>query len=121
MIFDDYLWQPPGVTYRMHRIVAKIIGWQAVHRRSIAQCATEAPMLGVDSLLATLAGQYEVIGSGYQKAARNDRFSRRCERVDINSLKQLLVLPARIGVDQFDVDGVRHRDSGRRAARGRPL
>lgn len=70
MIFDDYLWQPPGIDSRMNRILVKVIGRSAAHRRRIAHCATEAPMLGVDALLATLAGQYEAIGTGYQKAVR---------------------------------------------------
>jgi len=70
MIFDDYLWSPPGTSRPNIALVRKLLGRTAAHRRRIASCATETPMLGVDGLLATLSGQYKILGSGYQKAVR---------------------------------------------------
>ena len=70
MIFDDYLWSPPGVASRRRTLAGRWLGRAAAHRRHVARRATETPMLGVDGLLATLQGQFEVIGAGYQKAVR---------------------------------------------------
>ncbi|HZH43304.1 MAG TPA: class I SAM-dependent methyltransferase [Lysobacter sp.] len=81
MIFDDYLWTPPklGRPRRPNavvRLLAKLRGshWKReAQLRQIASVRTETPKLGVDGLLATLEGHYEIVGSGYQIAVRKTR------------------------------------------------
>jgi predicted O-methyltransferase YrrM len=80
MIFDDYLWVPPKYKLkkpnRFVRLWAKLRGshWrQEALLRQIGSVATETPKLGVDSLLATLAGQYALLGTSNQLAVRKTR------------------------------------------------
>ncbi|RNF84389.1 class I SAM-dependent methyltransferase [Montanilutibacter psychrotolerans] len=81
MIFDDYLWVPPklGVPPRMGLIERKWAKWQGRDRkrimldRQIASVAVDTPKLGVDGLLATLDGYYELLGAEYQLAVRKTR------------------------------------------------
>ena len=80
MIFDDYLWVPPKQAPRkpnaLVRNWAKLRGrdWRrdALEKR-IATVPTETPKLGVDGLLATLAGYYELLGVTNQLAIRKSR------------------------------------------------
>lgn len=81
MVFDDYLWAPPRLgpirrPGRLSRAWSRLRGrhWRTdalLHR--IAQAPTESPKRGVDGLLATLEGHYELLGSGYQLAVRKTR------------------------------------------------
>jgi len=81
MIFDDYLWVPPkyGKTKKPHllaRLAAKLRGSHWRHEgllKQIRAVATETPKLGVDGLLATLEGQYELLGITHQLALRKTR------------------------------------------------
>lgn len=81
MIFDDYLWVPPkfGPPPKPPRIVRfwnKLLGrnWrEAALLRQIAGVAVDTPKLGVDGLLATLHGQYELVGKSNQLAVRKTR------------------------------------------------
>jgi predicted O-methyltransferase YrrM len=81
MIFDDYMWVPlkygkPKKPNRLARLWAKLRGshWrQETLLKQIRDMQTETPKLGVDSLLATLEGHYELLGSGYQLAIRKIR------------------------------------------------
>lgn len=81
MIFDDYLWVPPklGSPPRMGLIERKWAKWQGRDRkrimldRQIASVAVDTPKLGVDGLLATLDGYYELLGADYQLAVRKTR------------------------------------------------
>ena len=80
MIFDDYLWVPPKYKLkkpnRLVRLWAKLRGshWrQEALLRQIDSVATETPKLGVDSLLATLVGQYALLGTSNQLAVRKTR------------------------------------------------
>jgi predicted O-methyltransferase YrrM len=78
MIFDDYLWVPPkyGPPPALGWWDRKRLKWQGRSRkeeaklRQIASVAVETPKLGVDGLLATLAGHYEVLGTTAQLAVR---------------------------------------------------
>lgn len=71
MIFDDYQWLPPEVSERKPAsLLERLQGTRALRKRLIAQFTTETPKLGIDALLATLAGQYELLGRGYQVAIR---------------------------------------------------
>jgi predicted O-methyltransferase YrrM len=77
MIFDDYLWVPPKQAppkpNALVRTWAKLRGrdWrrEALERR-IAAVPAETPKLGVDGLLATLVGHYELLGVTNQLAVR---------------------------------------------------
>ncbi|MFD0724122.1 class I SAM-dependent methyltransferase [Lysobacter brunescens] len=80
MIFDDYLWVPPKYKLkkpnRLVRLWAKLRGSHWRHEallKQIESVATETPKLGVDGLLATLAGQYELLGTSNQLAIRKTR------------------------------------------------
>ena len=81
MIFDDYLWVPPklGPPPRLGLWERKLLKWRGQSRkdaarlRQIESVATETPKLGVDSLLATLAGDYELLGISNQLAVRKIR------------------------------------------------
>jgi len=81
MIFDDYLWVPPkqGTPRRPNALArnwAKLRGrdWRReALERQIAIAPTESPKLGVDGLLATLAGHYELLGITNQLAIRKTR------------------------------------------------
>ncbi|MBL8262414.1 MAG: class I SAM-dependent methyltransferase [Xanthomonadaceae bacterium] len=81
MIFDDYLWVPPklGPPPRLGLWQRKKLKWLGRSRkdearlRQIESVATETPKLGVDSLLATLAGYYELLGISNQLAVRKTR------------------------------------------------
>ena len=81
MIFDDYLWVPPkhGKPKKPNRLVrlgAKLRGSHWRHEallKQIRSVATETPKLGVDGLLATLEGQYELLGISNQLAVRKTR------------------------------------------------
>ncbi|MEO8998324.1 MAG: class I SAM-dependent methyltransferase [Rhodanobacter sp.] len=88
MIFDDYLWYPPrlgtleplakpdwlvrrwaklrGRDWRKDRLDREVARLDA----RIASVAVDTPKLGVDSLLATLTGHYELLGASYQLAVR---------------------------------------------------
>lgn len=78
MIFDDYLWVPQsyGPPARPAWWVRK---WERLRGRDwrnralleqIESVKLDTPKLGVDGLLATLNGHYEVLGTGYQLAVR---------------------------------------------------
>lgn len=77
MIFDDYLWMPPA--YRRASRPNKLIRefWRALGKnwreRAIARIAAQTPKLGIDVLLSTLRGQYELVERGYQLAIRKTR------------------------------------------------
>jgi predicted O-methyltransferase YrrM len=81
MIFDDYMWVPlkygkPKKPNRLARLWAKLRGshWrQEALLKQIRGMPTETPKLGVDGLLATLEGHYELLGSGHQLAVRKIR------------------------------------------------
>lgn len=80
MIFDDYLWVPPKQAPRkpnaLVRNWAKLRGrdWRRdALERQIASVPTETPKLGVDGMLATLAGHYELLGVTNQLAIRKTR------------------------------------------------
>lgn len=81
MVFDDYLWVPPkygkpAKPNHLVRLWAKLRGrhWRdEALLRQIREVATETPKLGVDGLLATLEGHYEVIGVSNQIAVRKTR------------------------------------------------
>lgn len=81
IVFDDYLWAPPrlgpppepapwrrrwaerrGRDWRREALLGQIEGVRV-----------ETPKLGIDGLLATLEGHYEIVGSGYQLAVRKSR------------------------------------------------
>lgn len=78
MIFDGYLWVPPKYgkpkkPNRLARLWAKLRGSHWRHEALLEQIrdvATETPKLGVDGLLATLEGQYELLGVSNQLAVR---------------------------------------------------
>lgn len=81
MIFDDYFWVPPkhGKPQKPNRLVrlwAKLRGrhWRKdamlKHMKGIE---TQSPKLGVDGLLATLAGHYELLGTTNQLAVRKTK------------------------------------------------
>ncbi|HEV8694690.1 MAG TPA: class I SAM-dependent methyltransferase [Lysobacter sp.] len=81
MIFDDYLWVPPklGPPRKPRKLVrrwAKMRGRDWVREgleKQIASVAVDTPKLGVDGLLATLAGYYELLGVTNQLAVRKTR------------------------------------------------
>lgn len=81
MIFDDYLWVPPKLgkptkPNKLARRWAKIRGrdWRKdALVRQIETVAVDTPKLGVDGLLATLAGYYELLGVSNQLAVRKTR------------------------------------------------
>ena len=81
MIFDDYLWVPPkmGSPQRPGRWVCKWMRWTGRQwlieglKRQIESVKTETPKLGVDGLLATLDGYYELLGISNQLALRKIR------------------------------------------------
>ena len=55
------------------RELSNLVGrdWRrAAAEAAIAKVPTETPKLGVDGLLRTLAGHYELLGDGYQLAIR---------------------------------------------------
>lgn len=81
MIFDDYLWVPPklGPPPRAPWWVRK---WEKLHGRDwrkramlkqIEGVKLDTPKLGVDGLLATLTGHYELLGISNQLAVRKTR------------------------------------------------
>lgn len=81
MIFDDYLWVPPklGPPPRPAWWRRK---WEKLHgrdwrrfslMRQIETVRLDTPKLGVDGLLATLAGHYELLGISNQLALRKTR------------------------------------------------
>jgi predicted O-methyltransferase YrrM len=81
MIFDDYMWVPPiygppARPWAIARKWARFRGrdWRAeALERQIASHALQTPKLGVDSLLATLTGHYELLGKSNQLAVRKTR------------------------------------------------
>lgn len=81
MIFDDYLWVPPKLGKPkkpgiLSRNLIKLRGgdWRREGLlKQIESVAGDTPKMGVDALLATLAGHHEVIGSDYQLAVRKTR------------------------------------------------
>jgi predicted O-methyltransferase YrrM len=81
MIFDDYMWVPPkyGKPKKPNRLVRLLAKLRAGHWRQeallkqIRAVATETPKLGIDGLLATLEGDYELLGVGHQLAVRKTR------------------------------------------------
>lgn len=81
MIFDDYLWVPPKLGKPekpavLPRTLIKLRGgdWRREGAlKQIQRVAVDTPKMGVDALLATLAGYHEVIGSDYQLAVRKTR------------------------------------------------
>lgn len=82
MIFDDYWWVPPklGQAHKPNRLLRHWIkwtkgkNWQRVWlERQIAGVATDTPKLGVDGLLATLEGYYDLLGITHQLAVRKTR------------------------------------------------
>lgn len=81
MIFDDYMWVPPkhGRLKKPNRLVRLWAKLRGTHWRKEAMLQqmqgieTESPKLGVDGLLATLAGHYELLGVGHQLAVRKTR------------------------------------------------
>lgn len=78
MIFDDYLWIPlkyGGIPKpsRAARLLAKLRGrnWRRdAAEAAIARVPSECPKPGVDGLLRTLEGHYELLGDDYQLALR---------------------------------------------------
>jgi predicted O-methyltransferase YrrM len=79
MIFDDYMWYPTPAGKRPRRPNAIVraatrltgMGWrERVALREIARYAADCPKPGIDGFLATVPGQYEIIGRGYQLALR---------------------------------------------------
>jgi predicted O-methyltransferase YrrM len=78
MIFDDYLWIPLkygriGRPNKLVRELSNLFGrdWRrAAAEAAIAKVPTETPKLGVDGLLRTLDGHYELLGDDYQLAIR---------------------------------------------------
>ena len=78
MIFDDYYWLPdkqsePAKPNYLKRKWLKMWGrsWRKERRaRAISLIPTETPKLGVDGLLATLEGRYELLGITSQLAIR---------------------------------------------------
>lgn len=78
MIFDDYLWiplkyEPIQRPNRFLRLLAKARGkhWRRVSAEAaIARIPTETPKLGIDGLLRTLQGHYQLLGDDYQLAIR---------------------------------------------------
>lgn len=81
MIFDDYLWAPPklGPPPRPSWWIRK---WERLHGRNwrtrallkqIDSVKLDTPKLGVDGLLATLTGHYELLGISNQLAVRKTR------------------------------------------------
>jgi len=81
MIFDDYLWVPPklGPPPRPGALARKWLRWTGRHwrteglKKQIESVRTETPKLGVDGLLATLDGYYELLGISNQLAVRKTR------------------------------------------------
>lgn len=81
MIFDDYLWVPPGLGSppRPGRLARHWARWRGrdwrreALERQIASVAVDTPKLGIDGLLATLAGCHELIGITNQLAVRKTR------------------------------------------------
>lgn len=81
MIFDDYLWAPPklGPPPRppfWRRKWEKLRGrdWRKFALlKQIESVRLDTPKLGVDALLATLDGQYELLGVSNQLAVRKTR------------------------------------------------
>lgn len=82
MVFDDYLWFPPEMGepvkpswLRRHwiRLTTGKSWYRAERDKRIASAKTETPKLGVDGMLATLEGYYEVIGVSNQLAIRKTR------------------------------------------------
>lgn len=81
MIFDDYHWVPqkhgkPKKPNRLVRLWAKLRGshWRReALLKQIHSVATETPKLGVDGLLATLEGDFELLGIDHQLAVRKLR------------------------------------------------
>lgn len=81
MIFDDYLWAPPKLgpprkPNKLARRWAKMRGrnWrEEALMRQIETVAVDTPKLGVDGLLATLQGYYELLGRSNQLAVRKTR------------------------------------------------
>ncbi len=81
MIFDDYLWVPPKLgpppkPGKWAKKWAKYQGRDWKHEaflKQIDSVATETPKLGIDGMLATLAGYYELLGVSNQLAVRKTR------------------------------------------------
>lgn len=81
MIFDDYLWPPPGsgAPRRPGVLAREFARLRGSHWRrdaalaAIAKNPPSTPKLGIDSLLATLEGHYELLGKDYQLAVRKTR------------------------------------------------
>ncbi|WP_426688911.1 class I SAM-dependent methyltransferase [Rhodanobacter ginsengiterrae] len=81
MIFDDYLWVPPkmGPPPRPGRLTRKWLRWTGRQwwveglKKQIASVKTQTPKLGVDGLLATIEGHYELLGVSNQLALRKTR------------------------------------------------
>ncbi|KZC19522.1 MULTISPECIES: class I SAM-dependent methyltransferase [Rhodanobacter] len=81
MIFDDYLWVPPklGPPPRPGWLARKWLRWSGRQwrteglKKQIESVKTETPKLGVDGLLATLDGYYELLGISNQLAVRKTR------------------------------------------------
>lgn len=81
MIFDDYLWVPPKLgppprpgwlTRKWLRLTGR--RWRSEGlKKQIESVKTETPKLGVDGLLATLDGYYELLGISNQLAVRKTR------------------------------------------------
>lgn len=78
LIFDDYIWVPPKmpVPKRPNKLLRKWLRWrgkqwyQHAMQKQMASVATQTPKLGVDSLLRTLEGCYELLGVTNQLAVR---------------------------------------------------
>jgi predicted O-methyltransferase YrrM len=78
MIFDDYLWVPPkyDTPKKPNLLVRRWAKLRGSHWRKeallkqIRSVGTETPKLGVDGLLATLEGDYELLGISNQLAVR---------------------------------------------------
>ena len=78
MIFDDYLWSPPGFDTKANKpnwfkrnYYSHVLGkkwrdylWDEV----IKSVATETPKLGIDSFLAVIDGQYSMVHRHHQLA-----------------------------------------------------
>lgn len=82
MIFDDYLWypsegkarpmKPPAIIRAAIRLSGQSWRERLAHKK-IAQFAVDCPKPGIDGFLATVAGQFEIVGSGYQLAVRKTK------------------------------------------------
>lgn len=78
LIFDDYIWVPPKMPAptRPGKLQRKWLRWRGRHwyrhalEKQIASVATQTPKLGIDGLLRTLEGYYELLGVTNQLAVR---------------------------------------------------